>query len=58
MLSNTILTDLIHTKLYLLIGMNLNSMGKPPTEQKPHFYKSDELILDARGMDILKVEMV
>ncbi|MBT5439355.1 MAG: M1 family metallopeptidase, partial [Flavobacteriales bacterium] len=31
--------------------------GKATITAKPHFYESDELVLDAKGMDILKVQM-
>ena len=31
--------------------------GKATITAKPHFYESDELILDAKGMEILKVQM-
>lgn len=56
--SNTILTDLIHTKLEVSFNWNESQLnGKATITAKPHFYESDELILDARGMDILKVQM-
>ena len=31
--------------------------GKATITAKPHFYESDKLILDAKGMDVLKVQM-
>ena len=56
--SNTILTDLIHTKLEVSFNWNESQLnGKATITAKPHFYESDELILDAKGMDILKVQM-
>lgn len=56
--SNTILTDLIHTKLEVSFNWNESQLnGKATITAKPHFYESDELILDAKGMDIVKVQM-
>ena len=56
--SNTILTDLVHTKLEVSFNWNESQLnGKATITAKPHFYESDELVLDAKGMDILKVQM-
>ena len=56
--SNTILTDLVHTKLEVSFNWSESQLnGKATITAKPHFYESDELILDAKGMDILKVQM-
>ena len=44
--SNTILTDLIHTKLEVSFNWNESQLnGKATITAKPHFYESDELIL-------------
>ena len=56
--SNTILTDLIHTKLQVSFNWEKSQLnGIATITAKPHFYASDKLILDARGMDILNVYM-
>ena len=56
--SNTILTDLVHTKLEVSFNWSESQLfGKATITAKPHYYESDELILDAKGMDILKVQM-
>ena len=56
--SNTILTDLVHTKLEVSFNWSESQLnGKATITAKQHFYESDELILDAKGMDILKVQM-
>lgn len=54
--AETILTDLIHTKLEVSFNWNNSTMnGKATLTAKPHFYPSDSLILDAKGMDIYEV---
>ncbi len=54
--SRTILTDLIHTKLELLLDWEKSQLkGKATITAKPHFYASDSLFLDAKGMDILAI---
>jgi aminopeptidase N len=56
--SESVLTDLIHTKLEVSFDWQkcyLN--GVATLTAKPHFYPSDSLILDAKGMDILSVRM-
>ena len=56
--SNTILTDLIHTKLKVSFNWEKSQLnGIATITARPHFYASDKLILDARGMDILNVYM-
>jgi aminopeptidase N len=51
-------TDLIHTKLEVSFDWNTSRLkGLEILTAKPHFYPSDSLILDAKGMDILKVKM-
>ena len=56
--ANTILTDLVHTKLEVSFNWNESQLnGKATITAKPHFYESDKLILDAKGMDVLKVQM-
>ena len=56
--TETILTDLIHTKLEVNFDWKTSRMnGKATITAKPHFYPSDSLILDAKGMDILSVSI-
>ena len=56
--ANTILTDLVHTKLEVSFNWEESQLnGKATIPAKPHFYESDKLILDAKGMDVLKVQM-
>ena len=56
--ANTILTDLVHTKLEVSFNWDESQLnGKATITAKPHFYESDKLILDAKGMDVLKVQM-
>ncbi|MEY4602950.1 MAG: hypothetical protein RIT43_242 [Bacteroidota bacterium] len=56
--TETILTDLIHTRLEVSFDWKLSRMkGVAQITAKPHFYPSDSLILDAKGMDILKVQL-
>jgi len=56
--SETILTDLVHTKLEVNFDWAKSRMnGVASITAKPHFYASDSLILDAKGMDILKVQL-
>ena len=52
------MTDLVHTKLEVSFNWNESQLnGKATITAKPHFYESDKLILDAKGMDVLKVQM-
>lgn len=56
--SRTILTDLIHTKLEVNFDWQKSRMnGVATITAKPHFYASDSLILDAKGMDILDISL-
>ena len=56
--AETILTDLIHTKLEVNFNWDLSRMnGVATITAKPHFYTSDSLILDAKGMDISAVSL-
>ena len=52
------MTDLVHTKLEVSFNWEESQLnGKATITAKPHFYESDKLILDAKGMDVLKVQM-
>ena len=54
--AETILTDLVHTKLEVNFDWQKARMnGIAWITAKPHFYPSDSLILDAKGMDINSV---
>jgi aminopeptidase N len=54
--SETIFTDLIHTKLEVSFDWDKSWLyGKATITAKPHFYASDSLILDAKGMEIKSV---
>ena len=56
--SRTIYTDLIHTKLEVNFNWAKSQLnGFATITAKPHFHVSDSLVLDAKGMDIKKVEM-
>lgn len=56
--TETVFTDLIHTKLEVNFDWAKSRMnGIATITAKPHFYPSDSLILDAKGMDILKVQI-
>lgn len=56
--SETIYTDLIHTKLEVSFDWNKSWLyGKATLTAKPHFYASDSLILDAKGMEIKSVSI-
>lgn len=56
--SRTVLTDLILTKLEVSFDWNNSHLiGKETLTAKPHFYASDSLILDAKGMEIKSVKM-
>ncbi len=55
--SETILTNLIHTKLEVNFIWEESKMnGIATITAKPHFYTTDSLILDAKGMIIHSVE--
>ena len=56
--TNTILTDLVHTRLEVEFDWAQSQMkGLAQITAKPHFYTSDKLILDAKGMVINSVAM-
>ena len=56
--SRTLYTDLIHTKLEVNFNWAKSQLnGLATITAKPHFHASDSLVLDAKGMDIKKVEM-
>ncbi len=56
--SKKILTDLIHTKLEISFDWKKAQLiGKAIITAKPHFYSSDKIILDAKGMEIKMVMM-
>jgi aminopeptidase N len=57
--SNTKAFDLIHTKLDVRFNwMKAHLYGKAEVSLSPHFYSQNELTLDARGMDISKVQLI
>jgi len=48
--------DLVHTKLEASFDIpNAKMFGKASLTVKPHFYATDELVLDAKGMEIKEV---
>ena len=52
------INDLVHTKLEVKFDYDKSYMyGKEWLTVKPHFYKTDSLRLDAKGMDIKKLGM-
>lgn len=56
--TETVYTDLIHTKLEVSFNWAASTMnGQATITAKPHFYATDSLILDAKGMDIYSVQM-
>ncbi|MGV3631365.1 MAG: M1 family aminopeptidase [Bacteroidota bacterium] len=56
--SETVFTDLIHTKLEVSFDWNKAWLyGKETLTAKPHFYATDSLILDAKGMEIKSVKL-
>lgn len=55
----TKINDLVHTKLDARFDyQNSHLIGKEWVTLHPHFYPTDSLRLDAKGMDIHKVEIV
>jgi len=57
--SSTRINDLVHTKLEVRFDYNKSYLyGKAWITLKPHFYSTDSLYLDAKGMDINKVALV
>lgn len=56
--SYTIINDLVHTKVDARFDYDKSYMnGKVWITLKPHFYPTDSLTLDAKGMDIHKVAL-
>lgn len=56
--AETVFTDLITTKLEVSFDWTKAQLiGKETLTAKPHFYASDKLILDAKGMEIKSVMM-
>lgn len=56
--TETVLTDLIHTRLEVDFIWEKSQMnGLATITASPHFYPSDSLILDAKGMEIYSVKM-
>ncbi|MFN5443123.1 MAG: M1 family metallopeptidase [Crocinitomicaceae bacterium] len=54
--AKTILTDLIHTKLEIEpIWKTAELNGKATLTLKPHFYATDSVFIDAKGMEIKSV---
>lgn len=57
--TSTKINDLVHTKLDVKFDYDKSYLyGKAWITLKPHFYKTDSLTLDAKGMDIKEVAMV
>jgi len=57
--SATKINDLVHTKLDVKFDYDKSYMyGKEWVTLKPHFYPTDSLSLDAKGMDIHKIAIV
>jgi len=57
--TRNVLTDLIHTKLEVNFDwLNSKMNGIAYITAKPHFYTSDSLILDAKGMEIKSVSLL
>src|SRR6478752_8592451 len=57
--SSARINDLVHTKLDVRFDYAKSYLyGKAWITLQPHFYVTDSLALDAKGMDIHKVEMV
>ena len=57
--SNTKEFDLIHTQLAVRFNWEKAHLyGKANIQLSPHFYTQNELVLDARGMDISKVQLI
>lgn len=53
------INDLVHTKLDVRFDYGKRYMyGQAWITLKPHFYTTDSLTLDAKGMDIKKVQMI
>lgn len=56
--SRTVLTDLVNTKLEVSFDWSKSWLiGKETLQAKPHYRPSNQLILDAKGMEIKSVSM-
>lgn len=56
--TETVFTDLVHTRLDVNFDWTNSTMnGIASITAKPHFYASDSLILDAKGMQINSVKL-
>ncbi len=56
--SRTLFNDIVHTKLEVKPDWNKAYLyGKATITAKPHFYPQSELVLDAKGMEIISVSM-
>ena len=56
--SRTLKNDIVHTKLEVSFDWSKSRMnGKATITAKPHFYETDSLILDAKGMDIMNIQL-
>ena len=57
--SNPKVNDLVHTKLDVKFDYDKAYLyGKAWITLKPHFYSTDSLLLDAKGMDIKEISMM
>src|SRR4051812_37347326 len=57
--SETKLNDLVHTRLEVKFNWQKQQMdGKATITLHPHFYATDSLTLDARGMEIREVSLI
>jgi len=57
--SNSKIWDLLHTKLELSFDWEKEQVdGIAHLELKPYFYPQDNIVLDAKGFDILKIGLV
>ncbi len=57
--TSTKVNDLVHTKLDVKFDYDKSYLyGKAWITLKPHFYNTDSLLLDAKGMDIKEVSMM
>ncbi|MFN6038782.1 MAG: M1 family metallopeptidase, partial [Bacteroidota bacterium] len=57
--SNTRSNDILHTKLEVKFDwQNSWLFGKATIDLKPYFYPTSTLFLDARGMDLFKVQLI
>jgi aminopeptidase N len=51
--------DILHTKLEVSFNWEKQQLnGKATIDVKPHFYDQSKLVLDAKGMDIHKVQLL